>query len=190
MLWCVVQVMKNHAGFRSTLSADGKTLRTFEHVNLGVAVAIPGDLLRTAVVRDADTLSRAEFRETLKQQIEKVRQGADQVDATTTMTVSNIGAANVLLGIPVVVKPAVATMAVGEVFERPVRGPPGIEFRRTAILALSFDHLIVNGVGAANFLSESDKRLSSSSLPDRNAGRERVLPARRAWRSDAQHTAA
>ncbi len=154
LLWCVAQVMKSHPGFRSTLSSDGKTLKTFEHVNLGVAVAIPGDLLRTAVVQRADAMSRAEFRESLKQQIEKVRQGADQIDATTTMTVSNIGAANVLLGVPVVVKPAVATLAVGEVFERPVRGTQGVEFRRASMLALTFDHLVVNGVGAANFLNE------------------------------------
>lgn len=164
LLWCVVQVMKNHPGFRSSLSADGKTLRTYEHVNLGVAVALPGDLLRTAVVREADTMSRAAFREDLKQQIEAVRGGADQIDATTTMTVSNIGAANVLLGIPVVVKPAVATLAVGEVFERPVRGSGGIEFRKTATLALSFDHLIINGVGAANFISEARQSLEQFRL--------------------------
>jgi pyruvate/2-oxoglutarate dehydrogenase complex dihydrolipoamide acyltransferase (E2) component len=173
MLWCVVQVMKQpaHASFRSTLSTDGKTLRTYHHVNLGVAVAIPGDLLRTAVVRHADALDRAQFRDALTDQIEKVRDGEDQIDATTTMTVSNIGSAQVQLGIPVVVKPAVATMALGSVQERAFpNADGGIEFRKVAALVLTFDHLIANGVGAAIFLNEVRERIESFQLEPNAVG--------------------
>jgi pyruvate dehydrogenase E2 component (dihydrolipoamide acetyltransferase) len=167
MLWCVTQAMKAHPNFRSRLLGDGKTLRTHDHVNLGVAVAIPGDLLRTAVVRQADTLDRAAFRDAVIQQVEKVRAGEDQIDATTTLTVSNVGTAGVRLGIPVVVKPAVATMALGEVQDRPYPGPAGIEFRKTATLVLTFDHLIINGVGAANFLADVKRMIEAYELERR-----------------------
>ena len=164
MLWCVVQAMKQpqHASFRSSLSPDGKTLRTYNHVNLGIAVAIPGDLLRTAVVRKADMLDRAQFRDAMIEQVEKVRGGEDQIDATTTITVSNIGKADVQLGIPVVVKPAVATMALGAVQDRAFPAADGgIEFRQVATLVLTFDHLIANGVGAANFLNDVRQRIEN-----------------------------
>lgn len=164
LLWCITQAMREHAGFRSSLSPDGKTLRTYHHVNLGVAVAIPGDLLRTAVVRDADQLDRKEFHENLKQQIERVRDGEDQIDATTTVTVSNIGSAGVSWGVPVVVTPAVATLALGQVEERPVPHRDGFRFKKMATLTLTFDHRIINGVGAANFLSDVRQRVESFSL--------------------------
>ena len=54
--WCVVQALKKHDKFRSVLSADGKSLKVFHHVNLGIAVALPGDEMVTAVIRDADQL--------------------------------------------------------------------------------------------------------------------------------------
>lgn len=50
-LWCVAQAMAKHPALRSSLAADGKTVRTYSHVNLGVAVALPGDELKTAMVQ-------------------------------------------------------------------------------------------------------------------------------------------
>jgi pyruvate dehydrogenase E2 component (dihydrolipoamide acetyltransferase) len=164
LLWCVTQAMKNHDGFRSSLSPDGKILKTYHHVNLGVAVAIPDDLLRTAVVRDAETLPRDEFFAQLKQQIEQVRDGEDQIDASTTVTVSNIGAANVTWGIPVVVPPAVATLAVGSVHNQPVPSEAGFAFRKTAMLTMTFDHRAINGIGAADFLNDVKQRVESYQL--------------------------
>ena len=164
LLWCVADTMKDHDGLRSSLSSDGKLVKTFHHVNLGVAVAIPGDLLRTAVVRDADTLPRGEFFEQLRERIGEVRKGADQVDATTTVTVSNIGSADVVWGIPVVVPPAVATLAVGAVLDKAVPVGDSFEFRKSAMVTMTFDHRVVNGVGAANFLNDVKKRVESYEL--------------------------
>ena len=168
-LWCIVQAMIRHPTLRSSISGDGKILRTYKRVNLGVAVAIPGDLLRTAVVRSADELDRAGFRDALVEQIKRVRDGEDQIDATTTVTVSNIGRARVQLGIPVIVTPAVATIAVGTVEPRAVAGPDGIEFRNKTTLTMTFDHRVVNGVGAANFLNEAKQLMESYQLEASNA---------------------
>ena len=59
--WCVVQALKSHDKFRSVMSRDGKNLNVFHHVNLGIAVALPGDEMVTAVVRDADELDGDAF---------------------------------------------------------------------------------------------------------------------------------
>ncbi|MEM8677984.1 MAG: 2-oxo acid dehydrogenase subunit E2 [Planctomycetota bacterium] len=162
--WCVVQAMKEHAAFRSALGSDGKTLRTYRHINLGIAVAVPGDLLKTAVVRAADTLDSPTFHEQLATQIEKVRGGEDQIDATTTVTISNIGSAGVQWGIPVIVTPAVATVALGEVRDRAVSGPNGVEFKKMATMTMTFDHRLMNGVAAANFMTDIRTRAEAFSV--------------------------
>ncbi|MEM7316509.1 MAG: 2-oxo acid dehydrogenase subunit E2, partial [Planctomycetota bacterium] len=164
LLWCVADAMKHHERFRSTLSTDGKTLRTYHHVNLGVAVSLPGDKLVTAVVRNADTLERDEFFDTLSERIAEARDGKDQIDGKTTVSVSNIGTAGMRSGIPVVVTPAVATIAIGEVRDEPVPAADGFTFRKVATLTMSFDHRLVNGVGAANFLNDVRQRAAEFSL--------------------------
>jgi pyruvate dehydrogenase E2 component (dihydrolipoamide acetyltransferase) len=152
--FAVVQALKKHDRFRSTLSADGKSLQTFHEVNLGVAVALPGDEMVTAVVAAADKMSQKEFFDSLGRQIEIARDGKDQADASTTLTVSNIGKAGMRFGIPAIVAPAVATLAFGEVWDAPV--PDGDSFRFESMIqsTLCFDHRIANGVGAANFMND------------------------------------
>lgn len=154
LLWCVAQSMKEHPQLRSSVSTDGKKLRVYHHVNLGVAVSLPGDVLKIAVVRNSDELSRDDFFQQLSERIEEARAGKDQIDASTTVSVSNIGTANMRLGIPVVVTPACATIAIGEVRAEPIPDPKqGFKFRKTASLTMAFDHRVMNGVGAANFLN-------------------------------------
>jgi pyruvate/2-oxoglutarate dehydrogenase complex dihydrolipoamide acyltransferase (E2) component len=152
--WCVVQTLKNHNKFRSVLSGDGRSLKVFKRVNLGVAVALPGDEMATAVVRDADQLSASEFYAALAKQIDLARNGKDQADESTTITVSNIGKAGMKIGIPAIVAPAVATLAIGQTYALPVPDGAGFKFQPTVIATLSFDHRIANGVGAANFLND------------------------------------
>ena len=155
LLWCVTQTMKKHPMLRSSMSADSKKLRTYNDVNLGVAVALEGDQLLTAVVKKADSMTQPEFFSSLTEQIEKARAGQDQVDASTTVTVSNIGISGMRSGIPLVVTPAVATIALGEVRDAPVPGDSGdFTFKKLATLTMSFDHRLLNGIGAANFLND------------------------------------
>ena len=157
LLWCVAQAMKEHQQFRSTLSNDGKTLRTYHNVNLGIAVALPGDELKMAVIHKADEMERTNFFDQLANRIEMAREGKDQIDASTTVHISNIGTANMRLGVPVVVTPAVATIAIGEVRDEPIpdeTSPAGFKFKKTASLTMAFDHRVMNGVGAASFLNQ------------------------------------
>lgn len=155
LLWCVVQALRRHDKFRSSLVDNGKTLRTYDHVNLGIAVSLPHDMLVTAVIHRADLLSREEFWSTARARIEEARQGKDQAEATTTMSVSNVGMAGIRIGIPAIVSPAVATLALGETYWAPIpKEDGGFEFRKSAMLTLTFDHRIVNGIGAGSFLAD------------------------------------
>ncbi len=154
MLWCVVQSLARHPRFRTSLVGDGTIFRTYRHVNLGVAVALPEDTLVTASIHAADTMNRSEFFERLSERIDLARQGVDQADPSITISVSNIGTANMRMGIPAIVAPAVATLALGEVFDAPVPSGSSFVFQKRAQLTLAFDHRIINGVGAASFMND------------------------------------
>ena len=161
LLSCVVASLAKFPKLRSSLVGDGKYLRTFKHVSLGIAVGLPGDELLTAVVQRADTLDTNEFNQAVKTQIDKARGGEDQADASVAVTVSNIGSAGMRWGIPAIVAPGVATIAVGEVFDEPIPDGDGFRFRKAAELTLSFDHRIMNGVGAAEFMNDLKQRIES-----------------------------
>lgn len=163
MLWCVVQTMRDHPRFRTSLVGDGTTYRTYRHVHLGIAVALPEDTLVTAALHRADELERNAFMLTLASKIEQARQGVDQADPSLTLSVSNIGSASMRFGIPAIVAPAAATLALGEVFDAPVPNAGGFHFQKRAQITLAFDHRIINGVGAADFMNDLKRRIESFS---------------------------
>ncbi len=162
--WAVVQALKDHAKFRSVMNADGNSLNVFHRVNLGIAVALPGDEMVTAVVRNADEMSAQEFFSAYHEQVNSARQTGDQVDESTTVTVSNIGKAGMRIGIPAIVAPAVATLAIGEAFQYPVPDGDSFKFKTMVTATLSFDHRIANGVGAANFMNDVKSKIEAFAL--------------------------
>lgn len=154
MLWCVVGALAKHPRFRTSLVGDSTVYRTYKQVNLGVAVALQEDALVTAAIHGADQMSRQDFFNVLSQRIEFAKQGVDQADPSITMSVSNIGTASMRMGIPAIVAPAVATLALGEVFDAPIPKGDGFVFQKRATLTLAFDHRVINGVGAAAFMND------------------------------------
>ena len=152
--WSVAKAAGIHQRFRCSLSPDGKSWRVFKAVNLGIAVSFDDDQLVTAVVRNADKLTQSEFFEAYIDAIQVARTGVDQADESTTLVVSNIGNIGMTIGIPAIVAPAVATLALGEPVDKPVRDGDSFRFERSVTATLSFDHRIANGIGAAAFLNE------------------------------------
>ncbi len=166
MLWCVVRAMEKYPRFRSTLSSDGATLRTYDGVNLGIAVALPDDILVTAVVSNAERLNWTEFSAAVRDQIALAREGQDQATAATTLSVSNMGSVGIRIGIPAVVAPAVATMVLGETYWHPVARMGSFQFKKMAMLTLSFDHRVINGAGGSDFLNEVKRQIENLDLPE------------------------
>jgi pyruvate dehydrogenase E2 component (dihydrolipoamide acetyltransferase) len=127
--------------FRATIVGDD-TLRTHDAVNVGIALARPGDELVTAVVRGADRLSLDEFvREARRQMREALRTG-DQAGDDTQLLVSYLGREGIVDAVPSLVAPANAILFLG--------APRADGLAR---LVMTFDHRIHNGAGAAAFLA-------------------------------------
>ena len=165
VLWCITRAIEKHAAFRSTLVDEGRSRRTFEHVNLGIAVALPDDILLTAVVADADTLAWSDFPTAVSRQVELARSGEDQANAATTVSVSNIGSLGLRAGVAAVVPPAMGTITLGKIFQRAVPDGDAYRFTPTATFTLTFDHRVANGAGAASFLQDLDREIREFTLP-------------------------
>jgi pyruvate dehydrogenase E2 component (dihydrolipoamide acetyltransferase) len=152
--WCVAQAAKKHPRFLCSMPNDN-TLRQYEHLHLGIAVARPNDELLTARVENADALPFPEFIRATQAAIARARAGEDQATEAMQISLTNLAHAGVRLGIPVVVAPAVATLFIGTPYDEAYPLPEGgVGFRRTASMVLGFDHRLVNGLGAANFLTD------------------------------------
>jgi pyruvate dehydrogenase E2 component (dihydrolipoamide acetyltransferase) len=150
--YVVAKTLADFPIFRSTLVGDD-TLRTYKHVQLGIAVGLPGDELVIAVVPDADTLHWREFAEVARQKIEVARTGKDQANEAVTISITNMQSFGLRDAIPVVVPPAVATLFLGATYNSIAPDRSDLHIQRTANLALTFDHRVLNGVGAAEFLN-------------------------------------
>ncbi|MBX3420144.1 MAG: 2-oxo acid dehydrogenase subunit E2 [Pirellulaceae bacterium] len=166
--WSIVQTMKAHSKFRSALSNDGRSLKTYRNVHLGVAVALPDDQLVTATIHCADSLTPGEFFNAYRNQVQLARQGVDQADESITVSVSNIGKVGIRLGIPVIVAPAVATLVLGELFQRAVPDGQSYRFCPTTTAALCFDHRVINGAGAASFIGDFRHHVETLQLSQRD----------------------
>lgn len=150
--YAVAKVLSDFPAFRSTLVGDA-TLRTYAHVHLGIAVALPGDELVLAVVDDADALDWRAFAAEARARIEEARAGKDQANESVTISLTNMQSFGLRDAVPVVVPPSVATLFLGEVHYGWADGAAGPVLRRQANLGLTFDHRLINGVGAAEFLN-------------------------------------
>lgn len=164
LCWCIAAAVKKHAAFRSSVSSDGRSYKVFQHVNLGIAVGLENDQLVTAVIKRADQMTAFEFFAAYRQQIELAKQGVDQADESTTMMVSNIGNMGMRIGIPAIVAPAVATLAIGTPEARPVPDGDSFRFQRTICATMAFDHRVANGVGAANFMNDIKQLIESFTM--------------------------
>jgi len=157
--WCVAQAAKNHPRFRAALLND-TTLRQYARLHLGIAVSRPEDELLMARVPDADALSFEAFVTTAQDAIRRARDGEDQAAEAMQLSLTNMAGTGVRWGIPVLVPPAAGTLFIGAPHDEAYPLPGGgVGFRRVANMVLTFDHRLVNGKGAADFLLEVKQRV-------------------------------
>jgi pyruvate/2-oxoglutarate dehydrogenase complex dihydrolipoamide acyltransferase (E2) component len=160
--FCVAQALKDFPIFRSSIVGDEK-LRTYETASLGIAVTLPGDELVLAVIDEADALGWHAFAERARERIALARSGKDQANEAVTLSLTNMQNFGIRDASPVVVPPAVATLFLGEVYNTFEPDSSEAKLRRCANIALTFDHRVANGVGAAEFMKAIKQRVETIS---------------------------
>lgn len=135
----------------STLERD--MIKIFEDVNIGVAIATKSGLV-VPVIRNADAKSLKEINAAIKEFNEKAKMNKLSREELSggTFTLSNLGMYGVEFFTPIINPPEAAILGVGRIVEVPVVVKGTIEIRSIIMLSLSYDHRIVDGVPAAQFL--------------------------------------
>lgn len=151
--YAAAKATANHPMFRSTIVGEG-VVRTYHHVNMGIAVTLPGDDLVVAVVERADSLDWKEFAAVCRERIDLARGGRDQANESVTLSLTNMQAFGIRDAVAVVVPPGIATVFLGEPYNGLDPRSKDVKLVRCANLGITFDHRLVNGVGAANFQNE------------------------------------
>jgi pyruvate/2-oxoglutarate dehydrogenase complex dihydrolipoamide acyltransferase (E2) component len=161
--WAVVRAMEKHAPFRRLILED-ETIVENENFDLGIAVAIEGDRLATAVVTEANRKSWSEFAEVYRKTVDETRNG--RIDAMNApVVISSLGAFGVRAAAPIVVPPSVGTLFIGSAHREMLRNGKQNETAEVITLSLTFDHRVVNGAGAANFAHEIKEQIEEFMIP-------------------------
>jgi pyruvate dehydrogenase E2 component (dihydrolipoamide acetyltransferase) len=146
-----VLALGKHREMNSSYDEDG--IIYHEGVHVGIAVAIKDGLL-VPVVRNAEKLSLVETATTIRKLSSSVRRGEmDGIEMTgSTFTVTNLGTYGVEFFTPILNPPETGILGVGAIEQVPMY--KGAELQKCSMLPLSltFDHRVVDGVPAAEFL--------------------------------------
>ncbi|MBJ8202194.1 2-oxo acid dehydrogenase subunit E2 [Bacillus cereus] len=147
----VILALGDHKEMNSAYIDDA--IHQFEHVHLGMAVALEKGLVVPAI-RFANNLSLVELSKEIKNVAQKARAGnlnSDDMQGTT-FTISNLGSFGIEYFTPVLNAPETGILGVGAIEHVPVY--KGKKLRKGSMLPLSltFDHRVLDGAPAAAFL--------------------------------------
>lgn len=134
-------------------SFQEKTIRYYEHADIGVAVATENGLI-TPVVRGADEKSLLDIAGEVRELAERARSRKLKPEEYTgaTFSISNLGMFGIDEFTAVINPPEGAILAVGVMMPRPVARDREVVIRQTMRVTMSCDHRVIDGAVGAQFL--------------------------------------
>jgi 2-oxoglutarate dehydrogenase E2 component (dihydrolipoamide succinyltransferase) len=134
-------------------SVDGSDIVYHEYYDIGVAVSTDRGLM-VPVIRDADTKSFGDIEKEIGAYAAKARDGSIGIEDLTggTFTITNGGVFGSLMSTPIVNAPQSAILGMHKIQERPMVVNGEIKIRPMMYLAVTYDHRIIDGREAVQFL--------------------------------------
>ena len=134
-------------------SVDGNDIVYHEYYDIGVAVSTDRGLI-VPVLRDADALTFGDIEKAVVGYATRAREGSLTLEELTggTFTITNGGVFGSLLSTPILNMPQSAILGMHKIQERPVVVGGQVVVRPMMYLALSYDHRIIDGRDAVQFL--------------------------------------
>jgi pyruvate dehydrogenase E2 component (dihydrolipoamide acetyltransferase) len=161
----VVEGLKAYPVMNSSIARNSVIYR--KQYNIGVAVALDWGLI-VPVIKQADELSLVGLTKALNDLAARAR--AKKLDPREvqegTFTITNPGVFGSLMGTPIISQPQVAILGIGTIEKRPkvVTGADGedtIAIRTCSFFSISFDHRIIDGAVADQFLAHVKRGIES-----------------------------
>ena len=147
----VANALREHPRLNATLTDEG--IHLLPEINIGVAVALEDGLV-VPVVRDADKERLSEISTRVKDFAERARDNQLTPGELQggTFTITNLGNFGIDAFTPIINPPESAILGVGRILKKPVVHEDEIVVRSMLALSLTFDHRVVDGAPAAQFL--------------------------------------
>ncbi|HSG96769.1 MAG TPA: 2-oxoglutarate dehydrogenase complex dihydrolipoyllysine-residue succinyltransferase [Woeseiaceae bacterium] len=145
-------------------SVEGTDIVYHNYYDLGIAVSSDRGLM-VPVVRDVDQMSFAEFEATLGQLAGKAQDGTIAMEDLTggTFTITNGGIFGSMMSTPILNQPQSAILGMHAIQQRPMVVDGEIKARPMMYLALTYDHRIIDGKEAVQFLISIKEQLEDPS---------------------------
>ena len=148
-------------------SLEGESIHYHRHVNVGIAVALDWGLI-VPVLKNADELNFLGLQRGITDLGERARSKKlmPQEVEGSTFTITNPGQFGAVFGLPIINQPNVAILGVGGIAKAPVvvtdsQGNDSIAIRSLVHLTLGYDHRVIDGAVADQFLALLKKTLEN-----------------------------
>lgn len=149
-----ILALKEYPEINSWYEQDTNGLRTFEEVHLGMATAL-SDGLMVPVIKNAHQMSLKELSANISRTTQSAREGSLSNEQITgsTFTITNLGQSGVEYFTPILNTPESGILGVGSLQEKLTLDDEGQVMKSKELpLSLTFDHQIIDGAPAAEFL--------------------------------------
>ena len=160
---CVAKALTNHPMMNASMTEDAIILKNY--VNMGMAVAVDNGLL-VPVIKNADKLSLRDISDVSTKLATKAKDGTLMPDEMSggTFTISNLGMFDIDSFTAIVNAPESGILAVGKMEKKPVVIDDEIVIRPLMMISLTYDHRVIDGAPAAQFLKEVKTLLQMPAL--------------------------
>ena len=154
----VIDAIRRHPIINASLDGDNVVYK--KDVNLGIAVALESGLI-VPVVRNADEKNLLGLSRAIADVAERARSKQLKPEDVQggTFTITNPGQFGAQFGMPIINQPQVAILGVGTIEKRPVVADDAIAIRTMAYLTLGYDHRLIDGAVADEFMADVKKQI-------------------------------
>ena len=154
----VIDAIRKHPIINASLEGDEVVYK--KDVHLGIAVALESGLI-VPVIHGADERNLLGLTRAIADVADRARSKQLKPEEVQggTFTITNPGQFGAQFGMPIINQPQVAILGVGTIEKRPVVVDDAIAIRTMAYLTLGYDHRLVDGAAADQFMSDVKKHL-------------------------------
>ncbi|HEU5348011.1 MAG TPA: dihydrolipoamide acetyltransferase family protein [Ktedonobacterales bacterium] len=156
-----VEALREYPYVNASWTDDNKILLRHQ-INVGVSIALENNLI-VPVIRNADTLSLAGIARAMSDLVARARVNRLMPDELQggTFTVNNPGVFGTMMSMSIINQPNAAILTMDAVVKRPMVIGDAIAIRDMMYMSISFDHRILDGLTAAQFMGAIKRRLEN-----------------------------
>lgn len=162
ILYALVQALREYPMVNASIEGDNIVLK--KDINLGCAVAVPGNGLVVPVIKNADSLNLTGIARKVNELAIKARNKKLTMDELSggTFTFTNVGSFGTLMATPVILQPQLGIFAAGVIKKRPViTADDAIAVRQMMYGTHTYDHRLVDGELGGKFLETVKQKLQN-----------------------------